>query len=58
MDDYNYTIIIIATTIGFFALAAVLLVPIYRFLNREEKESEAWTKEKLGSSPGTQNRQN
>ena len=47
MDDYNYTWIIIGTTVGFFALAAALLVPIYRFLKREEKESEAWTSETI-----------
>lgn len=45
MFDPDYTWLIIGTTIGFFALAAVLLVPIYRFLKREEKAAEQWTKE-------------
>ncbi len=52
MDDYNYTWIIVGTTVGFFALAAVLLVPIYRFLNREEKASEAWTKDEIDRASG------
>lgn len=55
MAEPDYTWVIVGTTIGFFALAAVLLVPIYRFLNREEKESEAWTKEKLEET--TKNRE-
>ncbi len=50
MNDYNFTVIIIVTAVGFFALAAVLLVPIYRFLKREEKASEAWTEETLDHS--------
>ena len=52
MDDYNYTWIIIGTTVGFFALAAALLVPIYKFLNREEKESESWTRDTIDSKIG------
>ncbi|MDX1740080.1 MAG: hypothetical protein R3178_02260, partial [Rhodothermales bacterium] len=43
----KYTIVIILTTIGFFALAAALLVPIWRFLNREESRAEQWTKDLL-----------
>ncbi len=39
----NYTIIIILSTVGFFALAAILLVPIYRFLLKEEEVAERWT---------------
>ncbi len=47
MEEQDYTWIIIATLVGFFALAAALLVPIYRFLIQQEKVSEAWTKEAL-----------
>lgn len=47
MADNDYTLIIVVTTIGFFCLAAILLVPIYRFLKREEKASEEWTNESL-----------
>ena len=47
MFDPDYTWVIIGTTIGFFALAAVLLVPIYKFLKREEKVAEQWTREKI-----------
>ncbi|MFK7848297.1 MAG: hypothetical protein AB8G77_23620 [Rhodothermales bacterium] len=50
MDDPDYTWLIIGTIVGFFALAALLLVPVYRFLNREEKVSEAWTKEAMRQS--------
>ncbi len=41
----KYTVVIILTTIGFFALAAALLVPIWRFLNSEEARSRQWTAE-------------
>jgi hypothetical protein len=44
----QYTFVIIATTVGFFALAALLLVPVYRFLKREEEASKQWER----SSPG------
>lgn len=43
----GYTPIIIATLLGFFALAALLLGPVYFFLKREERVSERWTKEML-----------
>jgi len=36
----QYTVVIIATAVGFFALAAALLIPVYRFLKREEKAGE------------------
>ncbi|MEM1269086.1 MAG: hypothetical protein AAF752_11525 [Bacteroidota bacterium] len=36
----RYTVIIIVTTVGFAALAAALLVPVYRFLKREEQANE------------------
>lgn len=39
----DYTLVIIITFIAFTALAALLLVPIYRFLRREEEASEKMT---------------
>ena len=47
MEEIDYTWVIVVTLIGFFALAAMLLVPVYRFLKREEKASERWTSEAL-----------
>lgn len=47
MDDYNYLLIILLTFVGFVALAAILLVPVYLFLKREERASDAWTPEAL-----------
>ena len=47
MADYNWTLIIIATAIGFFALAFILLYPIYRFMRREEDVSKGWTREAM-----------
>lgn len=43
-----YLVAIILTTVGFFALAALLLVPVWRFLNREEEISSLWTDETVG----------
>ncbi|MFB6279578.1 MAG: hypothetical protein ABEK75_08735 [Salinibacter sp.] len=43
--DPQYLPIIAGTLIGFAVLAAVLLVPIYRFLDREEEVAEEWTPE-------------
>ncbi len=42
MPDSIYLIIAI-TFFGFIALAALLLVPVYRFLTREERASRDWT---------------
>jgi len=50
MDDY--TLVIILTFFGFIGLAALLLVPVYRFLNREERLSESWTRDLHESSGG------
>ena len=47
MPNYNYTFIIIATLVGFFTLAAILLVPVYRFLRKEEEVSAEWTEDKI-----------
>lgn len=43
--DPTYLPVIAATLVGFAALAAALLVPIYRFLDREEEVAEEWTPE-------------
>ncbi len=45
--DPQYLPIIIATLVGFSLLAAVLLVPIWRFLQREEKVAEKWTPDRV-----------
>lgn len=45
MDFYD--VVIVATLVGFLALAIALLLPVYRFLQREERASEAWTDEAL-----------
>lgn len=41
--DY-YTVVIIITFFAFSALAAALLIPVYRFLKREEADGKAFTK--------------
>lgn len=41
--DY-YTVVIIVTFVAFSALAAALLIPVYRFLKREEADGKAFTK--------------
>lgn len=46
----NYTIVIIAATVGFFLLAAILLVPVYRFLLKEEKHAEKWTSDSIAEN--------
>jgi len=43
--DPEYLPIIAGTLIGFGVLAALLLVPIWRFLNREQEVAEEWTPE-------------
>ncbi|NBC18528.1 MAG: hypothetical protein GVY18_14575 [Bacteroidetes bacterium] len=42
-----YTVVIILTLLGFLLLAALLLVPVYLFLKREERASQRWTKDVL-----------
>ena len=42
MDTQIY-LVVAATFIGFVSLAFVLLYPVYRFLNREERVSRDWT---------------
>lgn len=43
----SYTSIILLTLFGFLALAAILLVPVYRFLRREEQVARKWTNEEI-----------
>ena len=43
MNGYNGVILL--ALVGFAALAALLLVPVYRFLKREEQVAEAWTED-------------
>jgi len=45
--DPEYLPIILGTIVGFGLLAAALLVPVYRFLEREQKVAERWTPEAL-----------
>lgn len=45
--DPEYLPIIAGTLLGFALLAAILLVPVYRFLEREEKVARKWTPEAL-----------
>lgn len=45
--DPEYLPIIVATIVGFGLLAAALLVPVYRFLEREREVAEKWTPEAL-----------
>jgi len=45
--DPEYLPIIAGTLVGFGLLAALLLVPVYRFLERERKVAKRWTPEAL-----------
>lgn len=45
--DPEYLPLILATLAGFGLLAAALLVPVWRFLEREQKVAEKWTPETL-----------
>jgi len=47
--DPKYLPVVLATLIGFSAIAALLLVPVYRFLEREEEVAEQWTVEELAA---------
>ncbi len=44
--DY-YTLVILGALLGFLALAALLLVPVYRFLQREDEAARRFTAEYL-----------
>jgi hypothetical protein len=50
----EYTLVIIITLVGFIGLAALLLVPVYRFLKREERLGNSWTKDASAEKRGTQ----
>ena len=52
MDSYYFVIGI--TLVGFFALAAALLVPVYLFLKKEERLAENWTEETLSNAPSAE----
>ena len=43
----SYTAVILITLLSFTGLAALLLVPVYRFLEREREASKEWTRERL-----------
>ena len=45
--DPEYLPLILGTIVGFGLLAAILLVPVYRFLEREKKVAKKWTPEAL-----------
>ena len=47
MDNNNIYWVIAATFFGFITLAFLLLYPVYRFIRREEKQSEDWTRDAL-----------
>ncbi len=48
MGETSIWIVIVVVTIGFFALAGILLIPIYRFLLREEEVAKEWVEGKVG----------
>ena len=45
--DPEYLPIIVGTIVGFGLLAAALLVPVYRFLEREQQVAKKWTPDAL-----------
>jgi hypothetical protein len=45
--DLSSILLIVMALVGFFLLAAVLLIPVYLFLQREKRASEQWTPEAL-----------
>jgi len=45
--DPQYLPVILATLVGFGILAAALLVPVSRFLDREQQVAEKWTPDVL-----------
>lgn len=49
----RYYVVIALTFIGFVALAAMLLVPVYLFLKREEDVASHWTDETVAQMPGS-----
>lgn len=53
--DAQFWLITIPTLVIFFTLAAVLLVPIWRFLDREQEVSKQWTPEAVAERLEEQN---
>lgn len=49
VNESAFYIAIAASFFGFFFLAYILLMPVYRFIKREEKRSEAWTTEAIAA---------
>jgi hypothetical protein len=47
VEESAYYAAIAVAFFGFVALAFILLFPIYRFLRKEERRSEAWTRPAL-----------
>lgn len=47
-----YVLLILLALFGFLALAALVLVPFYLFLQREKKASQQWTPEALARRRG------
>ena len=45
MDYYDW--VIVAAGVGFCILAAILLVPVYLFLKKEEEAAKNWTDEAI-----------
>lgn len=45
--DPTYLPVILITLVGFGLLAALLLVPVSRFLDREQEVAEEWTPEAI-----------
>lgn len=43
MEESAYYLAIALAFFGFIALAFILLFPVYRFLRKEEEQSEKWT---------------
>lgn len=45
--DPEYLPLVLGTLVGFGLLAAALLIPVYQFLEREQKVAKKWTPETL-----------
>lgn len=54
----EYLLPIFLALFGWLALAALLLIPLYRFLRREEAASSAWTDEAVRERAARQPRPN
>lgn len=46
-DLENVHWVIFGSVVGFLLLAFILLYPVLRFINREEKASQAWTPDEI-----------